>query len=193
MKNIVYIFVLFVLLGCDNSEGPEVIICPGETSMVFALTVDYITNEFLGGYTVDMPFPDYTLSGHSLTMTCEYKAPGDFGSVKWYDKQSMKELFAGTIIWMGKGERTFPEKISPPSSFPKLDITTVMPPMTTLLHDEFVEVDEDIDYTAVWKAVSNLQCVSWMSDSTPAYIYLYAPSVGIGDPKDWYWVIFLKY
>ena len=188
MKNIIYILVLFVLFGCDNSEGPEVVICPLETPMVFALTVDYTTNEFLGGYTVDMP-----VLQESLTMACEYKAPGDFGSVKWYDKQSQTELFAGTIIWMGKGERTFPEKISPPSSFPKLDIITAMPSMTTLLHDESVEVDEDIDYTTVWKAIANLQCVSWVSDSTPAYIYLYRPSVGVGDPKDWYWVIFLKY
>ena len=188
MKNIIYILVLFVLLGCDNSEGPEMVICPPETSMVFALTVDYTTNEFLGGYTVDMP-----ISQSTLKMACEYKAPGDFGSVKWYDKQSNKELFAGTIIWMGKGERTFPEKISPPASFPKLKITTAMPSMTTLSHGEFDQTDIEVDYTPVWNAIANLQCVSWISELTPAYIYLYQPSVGVGDPKDAYWVIFLKH
>lgn len=189
MRNIICLFALFAFLGCDNdnSKEPDIIICPIESTMVFALTVDYTTNEFLGGYTVDTP-----ISGHTLTMACEYESPGDFGSVRWYDEQSGNDLFAGTIVWMGKGERTFPKKAYPPASFPKLDKTTAISPVA-LLHSEFDGSDNDADYALVWKAVANLQCVSWADSSTPAYFYLYRPSVGEGNPADWYWVIFLKY
>lgn len=190
MKNIVYLFILFVLLGCDNSAGkPEPTICPGGNNKAIVLTVDYTTNKFLGGYAIEMP----TLGHPALEMACDYKAPGDFGSVRWYDNQSQKDLFTGTTVWMGKGERTFPEKISAPNSFLKLDITMVMPLMTPLLHDEFDSAHEGVEYAPIWGAIANLQCVSWVNDSTPAYIYLYRPSVGVGNPADWYWVIFLKY
>ncbi|NDV83933.1 hypothetical protein [Bacteroides sp. 51] len=152
--------------------------------MVYAFTVDYTTNEFLGGYTV--PFP---AGSKSLKMAYDYKSPGDFGSVRWYDELSGTDLFAGTIVWMGTGKRTFPENISPASDFAKVDKPAVMPSVYPLYHGDALA--EYKDYAPIWKAIANLQAVSWVEETTPTYAYLYAPSVGEGDPKEWYWVFFL--
>ncbi|MDR0757139.1 MAG: hypothetical protein LBF85_04755 [Tannerella sp.] len=170
-------------------ESSDKVICPPDTSMVFTCMIDYTTNRFLGGYKLTLPhYID------SLKPVCEYRSPGDFGDVAWYDKATDTELFAGTIIWMGKGACTFPEKIDPPSSFVTLDFPSETPRFISLYHDEYDKTAyPDVDYRTIWDAVKDLQFTSWVSDSTPAYIYLYRPSVGAGDPKDWYWIVFLKY
>jgi hypothetical protein len=177
------------MLGCNMDERePEFVVCPPGYPSVFVLTVDYATHAFLGGYIVG-------LSGveQRFEPVCEYQSPGDFGSIAWRDGATGTELFAGTIVWMGKGKRTFPEAIYPPDAFPRLNVVTAMPQMIRISPEAAEPGAGDVDYTSVWKALESLQCVSWIQATTPAYIYLYAPSVGAGDPADWYWVVFLKY
>ncbi|MDR1097921.1 MAG: hypothetical protein LBL57_07305 [Tannerella sp.] len=181
---------LFMLNGCNDAmENSNIAVCPLANNMVFTCMVDYTTNRFSGGYTLILPRPV-----DSLKPVCEYHSPGDFGDVTWYDKETGAKLFAGTIVWMGKGERTFPEKTEPPSSFVSLDFSSKTPHLMPLYHDEFDEMmPPEVNYRSVWDAIKNLQNTSWVSSDTPAYIYLYRPSVGAGDPKDWYWIVFLQY
>lgn len=188
MKNIAYFFIL-LLLGCDHNIGnkPEVVTCIENFPLVMTLTVDYTTNRFLGGYMVPLP-----VSSRPFRMVCRYEAPGDFGSVTWYDRSGGTELFSGTIVWAGKGKRTFPETIIPPTDFTRLATAAEMPDIIPLFHDANNR-DEDVDYAPVWQAVADLQWVSWVQASTPVYLYLYCPSVGVGNPPDWYWVAFLMY
>jgi len=181
-KNLFLSFITFLcLLSCGNDKLDP---CLSNT-YVFALTVDYTTNDFLGSYVLDLPATD------SVEFTCDYKSPSDFGEVTWFDKKTKTNLFSGTIIWMGKGERTFPEKIEKPSSYGKLEKPTPMPTLIPLYHDEYQYKDPDVDYKLIWDAVKYQQNSAWAQMSVPAYIYLYQPSVGAGDPKDWYWIIFL--
>jgi hypothetical protein len=181
---------LFMLNCCDTgNDNPEIIIEPPEVSMVFAYMIDYTTNEFLGGYKLVLP-----LSIDSLRPVCEYDPPGDFGSVAWYDRNTDAKLFAGTIVWMGKGDVTFPEKTDPPASFVKLGFPSKTPRFISLYHDEYDEmINLEVDYPSIWNAIKYFQDTSWVSDHTPAYVYLYRPSVGAGNPEDWYWIVFLKY
>ncbi len=182
---------LFLLFGCDSDDKvPWVVICPSNNTMVQVLTVDYTTNKFLGGYAIELPHYLDTLE-----LDCKYNSPVDFGDITWFEKKTETELFTGTIIWMGKGERSFPEEINNASSFVKLDKVTEMPTFYPLFHDEYSKMDtnEEFDYTPIWQSIEKLQFISWMEPSTPAYIYLYCPSVGVGDPADWYWLIFTKY
>lgn len=176
------LFCLFCSMRCENDQ------IEGDVSVITVLTVDYTTNEFLGGYIVPL---DRVFEDKSLDLVCEYKAPSDFGSIDWYDKQSGKHLFGGSIIWMGKGERTYPKTILPASAFPRMAISTI-PTFVPLFHDEYDKLTET-DYLSVWNAVSNLQCVGTPLGDTPFYIYLYRPSTSVGDPKDWYWVTFMKH
>jgi hypothetical protein len=184
--------ILFILNCCDIEDSTnkgELVVCPPDASMVFTYMIDYTTNRFLGGYKVTLP-----LYIDSLMPVCEYNSPGDSGDVTWYDKTTNTRLFAGTIIWMGKGERTFPEKIDSPGSFTKLDFSSKNPQFISLYHDDYDKIaNPEVDYPPMWNAIKDLQDISWCSDSTPAYIYFYRPSVGVGDPKDWYWIVFLKY
>lgn len=188
MRKLTYLFSLLLLLGCDNAkEEHEMTVCPAPDPVVCVLTVDYTTNQFLGGYITDLPERK-----NALELRCEYKAPGDVGSVAWYDDLTETRLFAGTIVHMGTGKRTFPEEIPPLERFGKLESKREMPTMIPLSHDEYSVPEEDMDYTPIWDAVANLYCASWLREDTPAYIYLYQPSVGVGDPKEWYWLIFLR-
>lgn len=173
--------ILFLMMSCSDNDDPKA------GNRIFTYAIDYTTNNFLGGYQVDLP--QYI---DTLEMVCEYNSPGDFGDVTWFDKTTGTELFAGTIIWAGKGERTFPEKIKSPSSYEKLKTPTPMPAFIPLYHSEY-HVDTETDYEGTWDAIKYLQEVSWLTSSSQAYIYLYQPSVGVGDPADWYWLIFLKY
>ncbi|MDR2918593.1 MAG: hypothetical protein LBV72_04410 [Tannerella sp.] len=188
MKTKIFCCIITVLsfVGCSNNDLAPTI-CPNDESRIFTFAVDYTTNKFLGGYQVLLP--QYI---DTFEMICEYNSPGDFGDVAWFDKTTGSKLFAGTIIWMGKGERTFPEKIQSPSSFEKLKTPISMPAFIPLYHSEY-HVDTGTDYQSTWDAIKYLQEVSWLTSSSQAYIYLYQPSVGVGDPADWYWLIFLKY
>lgn len=187
MNKLLSVFALFCLISCDNDPGYT--ICPEESSSVYTLTVDYTTNEFLGGSFVTLP--QYT---DSLELVCEYDSPSDFGDVTWIDAKTNTKLFAGTIVWMGKGKQTFPEKMNTPSSYIKLDHSTQSPAFVPIYHDNYQSDNSiEVDYYAIWKSIDSLQVASWVDSSTPAYIYLYQPSVGTGDPADWYWVIFLKF
>lgn len=186
MRNLTYLFVFLFLLSCDDSDGPEVVICPPTSSTVYALMVDCTTNDFLGGYTI--PVFNY---GQPFEMVCDYKSPSDFGSITWYEKSTKIKLFAGTIVWMGAGEQTYPEKNLPTTAFPKLDITTAMPDIVSIDPEDYD--GENTDFQPIWKAVEDLQCVSWVKADTPVYAYQYARSVGAGNPAQWYWILFLKY
>ncbi len=191
----IFLAALLLLVGlnaCDDNidDGSGLIICPEGVQMVQAFAVDYTTNKFLGGYDVILPGNHDDL----FELVSDFNPPGDFGNITWYDKATEKKVFAGTIIWMGKGEQTFPEKLNPASSFVKLQIKTKMPELIPIYNQKEYEESEPIDYNPIWSSISSLQSVSWLTeDSNPVYIYLYAPSVGIGDPKDWYWIIFMRY
>ena len=182
-----YFAFLLCLFGCEDETDGRIIVCP-TADVVFTLAVDYTTNDFLGGYEVALP-----QRIDSLQLTCDYNSPSDFGDVTWSDMTTDTKLFAGTIIWMGKGVQTFPEKTEAPASYTKIENPTNQPQFIPIYHENYQSNDIDTDYRTIWKAVESLQVVSWLSPSTPAYIYLYQPSVGAGDPADWYWIIFLKY
>jgi len=183
-------FILFSFTTCNDDEPlPEV--CPEPSKVISVLTVDYTTNEFLGGYYINLP--DEALSDSFVfEPESEYNIPSDFGDITWYDKTTRTKLFAGTIVWCGKGAMTYPKETNPVSAYSKTSDLAHLPTFTRLLNDEYSVDDPDFDYSPVWAAVSNLQEIEYsqiVSPSAPVYIYLYRPSVGAGDPEDWYWLI----
>ena len=189
MKPAHYLLLAFTLFICGCSAKDEIMIEPIDENIIFVFNVDYTTNNFLGGYNIKLP-----AYKESFTPVCRYKSPSDFGSVEWSDEETGTILFSGTTIWMGKGERTFPEKIEAPDSYKKIDYITGLPEITTLYHADFdLQNSQDIDYKPVWNSIRSLQSASWITNKTYVYAYLYRPSVGVGDPKDWYWIIFAVY
>ena len=53
----------------------------------------------------------------------------------------------------------------------------------------------DPDHQSIWAAIDNLETVKNYRESNPEVkisLFLYTPSVGIGNPEEWDWFVILK-
>lgn len=159
---------------------------------VVLLKVDYQTHTFEGGK--ELAFGQSA----GFTIASEYEAPGDFGSIELIYEELGQTLFEGTIVWMGLGERSYPESLLAVDDFVTVPEAVEMPSQTlfeNVMYDEFAFYPEDLDYASLWEAIDNLQIVQTYRASNPdgtVSIFLYTPSVGAGDPADWDYYVILK-
>lgn len=188
MKTKALFFILIVILFSCNSDNMDINIDTDAPNQILMLKVDYTTNAFEGGTVLGFSKPT-----DNFTITNEYVSPSDFGSIKLIYKELNQTLFAGTIHWMGLGKMTFPEKLEPPSSFKQVKTFDLRYPNG--FEDIFNPDNRELDYDKAWQSVQGLEKVREFLAANPnqkAKIFLYTSSVGAGDPKDWYWVIYLK-
>ncbi|MEI6091554.1 MAG: hypothetical protein WCR42_13955 [bacterium] len=175
--------VLLGFTGCDNSTEPIL------GNKVLFLKVDFETNTFEGGK--ELTFAKET---ETFTITNIYVPPGDFGSVKLMYSELNDTLFYGTIWWMGKGEMTYPKELLPADKFQVVLTEDYVTPKAGF-QNVFKPYEGTYDYTPVWSSVQNLVKVRQYLRSNPnatVKLFLYQPSVGVGDPADWDWILFLK-
>lgn len=183
-----FVFVLVAISGCtdelDKTDVPNTL-----ANNVLMLVVDYSTNTFEGGKEFNFSEPSEV-----LTITNEYEPPGDFGSIKLKYQEVNKTLFDGTMIWMGVGQMSFPMNIEPANQFNWVPTEEIVYPINGF-ENVFNPFNENYDYSAVWLSVQNLVKVRGYLESNPnatVKIFLYTPSVGMGDPADWNWIIYMK-
>lgn len=178
-----------VTTGSCNKEHIEYVeYTPGEE--VIVLTVDYTTNRFLGGYTLPVDF-----AGDDFSLEADYNSPLDLGNVTIYEKGSGVKLFAGYIGWMGKGERTYPAEILPAKDFARTSERSLPELIRFYYAGGEPTTDPDGEISKAWTAVRNLDIVRKATKNAPdakVYLSLYRCSVGVGDPADWYWLIFIR-
>ncbi|MES2488027.1 MAG: hypothetical protein V4581_19020 [Bacteroidota bacterium] len=181
----------------DNSDPVNVILPVLDANKVLALKVDLLTNTFEGGKVLEFEGPTDT-----FTISADYNVPGDFGDITLKYNEVDANLFEGTIHWMGLGEITYPS-FELPNAFAAIDNETAMPAANGF---EFVSYgsefgspspyyEENADLAAIWDAVDNLQLVKDYRITNPnakVQLFLYTPSVGVGNPAEWDWIIFLK-
>lgn len=191
MKAKLFLFILLsILLGCSSDElNSNVDLDADAPNQVLLLKVDYTSNTFEGG--AILSFKEQT---ESFTIENEYTPPGDFGSIKLFYKELNKQVFFGTIHWMGLGEAQYPEKWELPNKFSATSSEDFVQP-----HNGFVNVfdpqDQKPDHSKAWLSVQYLVKVREYLTANPnqtVQLFLYTPSVGVGNPEDWYWVFFLK-
>jgi len=166
--------------GCDH----DVII----SQKVLMLTVDYTTNTFKGGK--ELEFSEKT---DTFTVSYEYAQPGDFGYIKLFYKEINELLFFGTIHWMGCGKMEFPENLLDANQFQTVTILDYVVPKNGF-EDIFPQLNTKFDYGLIWGSVQMLVKAREYLRSNPEQVvkmFLYTPSVGAGNPEDWYWLIFL--
>ncbi len=161
---------------------------PNSENEVLILIVDYTTNTFEGGQILN--FPQKT--SETLTITNEYAPPGDFGHIKLYYSEINELLFFGTIIWSGCGKIKFPETWMTPKDFLYTVTEDWVFPKNGFRNIGFnssKEITND-----VWNRVQSIVKVRDFLSSNPEqkvqYLF-YTPSVGVGNPKDWKWILFL--
>jgi len=165
---------------------------PTSQNKVLLLKVDYLTQAFEGGRELVYPnHPDFNLAYN-------YEPAGDFGSMTLLYADVGQPIFSGTIIWMGLGGMQYPQSLSPASSF----ATTGNLPMPST--NDFLVIDaqqnagfypDPVPFSPIWDAVKNLQLVHQYRASNPnapVRLFVYTPSVGVGNPEDWDYFVVLK-
>jgi len=179
-----------------TTENPENPANPGGgDNNVLLLQVDATTYAFEGGK--ELTFD----AASTFTIATDYVSPGDFGSVKLRYDELDATIFDGTITWMGFGERSYPETIDAAESFTTLDEALAMPELSQFYEVELGESEGeglqsmDPDLQALWGAIDNLEAVKDYREINPDAkigLFLYTPSVGIGNPEEWDWFVILK-
>jgi hypothetical protein len=190
MKKLIYTLLLATLFfaSCSKTEEDEIFNPSLTANKVLLLKVDYLKNAFEGGKELT-----FSQAATSFTITTEYKSPGDFGNIKLTYKELNEKLFDGSIIWMGRGEISFPKNLIEPKHFEAAANYNIVYPVG--FENIFNPNNQTFNYTPIWLSVHHYQKVREYLTSNPqakAKIFLYTPSVGVGNPADWDWIIILK-
>ncbi|MDX9799310.1 MAG: hypothetical protein RBT05_10685 [Bacteroidales bacterium] len=158
-------------------------------SKILMLKVDYLTNHFEGGKELF-----FHQTSENFTIRTEYTPPGDFGNIKLIYDELNEVIFDGDIIWMGLGHINYPQNILPANDFDHVLTCDYYIPRGGF-ENVFNPQNTDYDYSPIWSSVQGLVKVRDYLRSNPdatAKLFLYTPSVGVGNPEDWDWIIFLK-
>ena len=157
-------------------------------SEVLLLTVDYTTHTFKGGKELG-----FSEKSSTFTISYEYAPPGDFGHIKLFYEEISELLFFGTIHWMGCGKMQFPQNLLDAKKFKAVGTKDLVVPVNGF-ENIFPQFTITPEYEQIWGKVQNLVKVRDYLRTNPEQVvrmFLYTPSVGMGNPEDWYWIIFL--
>ncbi len=205
MKNLLLIIATFSLISCSNETIRDDFYSESSfnskrqtirnynvanENKVLMLKVDYTTNIFEGGKEFTFATPSNT-----FTVTNQYAPPSDFGSIRFNYSEINQQLFFGTIIWMGSGSISYPTDFLPASSFNIVNTLVAIPYPSSGFENVFNQNNQVFDYNDVWNAIAYRGKVIQYRASNPnatIKIFLYTPSVGIGNPAEWKWIIMLK-
>ncbi|MDI9312307.1 MAG: hypothetical protein QM535_19010 [Limnohabitans sp.] len=182
---------IYTLISCTkNEENPKPSTTPLRNSNnVLVLKVDYSTNEFEGGKELT-----FATTSSSMTLTNQYVAPADFGSIKLKYQELNETVFDGTIIWMGLGQISYPQNLLSANQFDRVTTTDAVAPGAGF-ENVFNPNNTAYNYNSIWNSVQSLTKVRQYLNSNPnatVKIFLYTPNVGIGNPTEWDWFIFMK-
>jgi hypothetical protein len=186
MKQIILSIAIILLITSCKKES---ILTTSLTNKVLMLKVDYLTNNFEGGKEFS-----YSNNSSTFTITKEYKAPGDFGNIKLIYQELNETIFDGSIIWMGTGKISIPQNILNANQFNFINKNDTIFPSAGF-ENVFNIGNQTYDYSLVWNSVQKLIKVRDYLNSNPngqVKLFLYTPSVGVGNPADWDWIIYLK-
>jgi hypothetical protein len=186
MKKIIFLSVVILLLTAC-SDGIE------KGTKILMLKVDYMTSEFEGGHE-QLISTKKSGNANEIPISVDYVSPGDFGNIALYYQPSKELIFDGSIIWMGCGEITYPRSFNDPDYYEKMNEKVKQPDTFQYINYEPESFGTDSsDYSKIWEAVSDLAIVSeYMKSNKKVGLFLYTPSVGVGDPYDWDWFVIME-
>lgn len=155
--------------------------------------VDYLTFRYKGFYALNVT--NKLNSGNEIPFVSQYQAPGDFGYIKLFYRNTDNLLMDGSIIWSGCGELNFPNNFR--AGLP-MDNGLPYPGESRISfinnggHYETVTDERDLQY--IWQSVSRQKEFQhyYGNSSKKVAVYLYTPSVGVGNPADAYYLVFTE-
>lgn len=155
--------------------------------------VDYLTFRPKGFYALNVQNPDP--SGNEIPFLSQYQSPGDFGSIKLFYQNTNNLLLSGSIIWSGCGHLDFPDHFKN-----GLTLNNGLPypgqNKVSFINNSgnYITTSEETDLQHIWQTVSKQKEFQHYYGNThkKVAVYLYTPSVGIGNPADWYYLVFVE-
>ena len=187
-KILTFTVIILTLISCSKDNN-ETIFPSTNSNNVLLLKVDYNTNLFKGGK--ELTFAN-TIS--NMTVTHQYVSPGDFGSIKLIYQQLNEPLFDGTIVWNGLGQMSYPQNLLNANQFDRVMTADYVTPISGF-ENVFNPNNSTYNYNSIWNSVQSLVKVRQYLISNPnatVKIFLYTPSVGIGNPAEWDWIVIMK-
>lgn len=186
-KILTLLTVIITLISCstDNAETIQTT----SSNKVLILKVDYNTNIFEGGKELC-----FTSATSAMTVSSQYVSPGDFGSIKLTYEEINETLFNGTIVWNGLGQINYPENLLEADQFARVMTADYVTPISGF-ENVFNPNNTSYNYEQTWASVQGLVKVRQYLISNPnatVKIFLYTPSVGVGNPAEWDWIVLLK-
>jgi hypothetical protein len=127
----------------------------------------------------------------SIPYAANFVQPGDFGGITFTHSPTNDTFFNATIIWMGCGRIYYPQNFDSASALSSESITVPCPDSSSFQYMGTYPRPA-INYNAIWSPISHLTVTSqMMAQNCKIGIYPYTPSVGLGNPNQWSWIIFL--
>ncbi len=195
MKNLIVIAVFLFMTACKTEkaeplvEKPKATGCDTISNSILLLKVDYLTQKFEGGK--EIKIIKGTMPSDSLPILIDYEEPGDFGNIKLSYEPTGDLIFDGDIIWTGKGEINYPESFNPIGNYTLLTEELQLP--DSLRFQRIFNNHINSRYAKIWRAVSKLEKTScYLKGNQKIGIFLYTPSVGVGNPADWDWFVIMS-
>jgi len=202
MKNFIVLpfLSLFLLVACSKSsvddpalqEDPVIKPIPRTETVntILLLKIDYLTYKFEGG---SEKFISAGLANtDSIPIEIFYISPCDLGRLSLFYKPTNDLLFDGIILWASSGVQGIiaPAKFNHPDTYFK---TIVEPAQPDDSRFQKIFPNTTFNYSKLWKSISNLCIVTeYLQYNKKIGLLLYTPSVGVGDPRDWDWFVFLS-
>ena len=155
--------------------------------------VDYLTFRHKGFYALNVT--NKLNSGNEIPFVSQYQAPGDFGYIKLFYRNTDNLLMDGSIVWAGCGALTFPDHFR--AGLP-MDAGLPYPGQDRIAFinngGHYVTVTDERELQYIWQSVSRQKEFQhyYGNSSKKVAVYLYAPSVGVGNPADAYYLVFTE-
>jgi hypothetical protein len=189
-----YTFLIIILLGtllsCQKAVLQKEPTQANTQEKVAFLQIDYLTNTFEGG--TEWVFAN---AHPTFTIAPTYRPPVDFGNLALHYQEENALIFDGGIIWMGLGTRQTPASIRPASSFASTNSVLQQPNFEEIEYSDYPANHPNTTPNVLWQSIQYLQLVEDYLSRNPngkVHFFLYTPSVGMGNPADWDWVVYLK-
>lgn len=155
--------------------------------------IDYLTFRNRGFYALNVS--NKLEEGIEIPFVADYRIPGDFGYIKLYYRNTDNLLLDGTIIWSGCGKLSFPEHfragypLEKGLPFPGLDRIGFIGN-----NGEYTSTTDETELRNIWQTLSKQKEFQHYFDNSTkkVAVYLYTPSVGMGNPYDFYYLVFTE-
>ena len=155
--------------------------------------VDYLTFRYKGFYALNVN--NKQTEGKDIPFIAEYVSPADFGSIKLFYGTKNNLLIDGTIVWNGCGRLAFPEQFR--AGLPtNAGVAYPGAEHIAMIGDDgqYLPLSNEREIKYIWESVSKQkEFQHYYTNSTKKVaVYLYTPSVGLMNPADAYYLVFVE-